>query len=103
MNKQMLMTMDSLANPKKYTIEQLRDNRDAAAADNAFYAADAAYAFYAADTAYAAAYAASYADNAAATAARATADTAEIWVNKYFARSGENKQSYIDEINKVNK
>ena len=121
MNKQMLMVMDSLANPKKYTIEQLRDNCDAAA--TAARAADAAYAasadaFYAAATAARAdlAYAGATAAVAATTAVTAAncavyavytgnathIGDVEIWVDQYFERSRESKQDYIDEINKTN-
>ena len=32
MNKHILMAMDSVANPEKYTVEQLKQNRDDAAA-----------------------------------------------------------------------
>jgi len=55
----------------------------------------------------AAAYAAytAYADAAAAAAAAYAAydadAAAEKWVNKYFERSGENKQDYIDALNGV--
>ena len=88
------MIMDSLANPGKYTVEQLENN-----ADNAVYAAidaaDAAAVYVAA--VYAAAY---YAARAAADACVAYAADAADWVEEYFTRSGENKQDYIDEINK---
>ncbi len=69
----MLMVIDHQLNPEKYTKEQLKDN--AAAAD--------AYAAYAA-----------YADGLTSDAA------AEQWVNRYFEQTGENKQDYIDHINK---
>ena len=124
MNKHILMAMDSLANPEKYTFEQLRENRDDAYADNADNAAYAAlaatdaiaanYADAAANAAYAAlaatdAIAANYADAAAYAAVDAAytvavyanaADNADYWLNRYFKYSGENKQDYIDEINK---
>ena len=46
MNKHILMIMDSLADPNKYTIEQLWDNRD-----DAYNAYDAAtYVIYSAAT-----------------------------------------------------
>ena len=71
MNPHILMVLDHLANPDKYTQEQLKDNA---------LAADAA---------------ADY-----ALAADAAAADASYWVNKYFKRSGENKDDYIKELNK---
>ena len=92
MNKHILMAMDSLANPGKYTFEQLRENRDDAYADY-----DAVYAAYAAADAADAAYIfAVYAYNPT----YANNVNANYWLNRYFKRSGENKQDYIDEINK---
>ena len=93
MNKHILTVIDNQLNPGKYTRAQLQDNAadaDAAAADANAYA-------YAYD-AYAYAYA------AAAVAADADADAdAVYWLNKYFNITGENKQDYIDAINKDNK
>ena len=71
MNKHILMAMDSVANPGKYKHEQLRKN--CKVADAAAYAADDA---------------------------DAANVTYEYWLNKYFERSSESKQDYIDEINK---
>ena len=100
MNKDILMALDHLANPDKYTKVQLKDN--ALAADATYravadvdvwdaYAVDAA----ATATATAAAYAAVF------TAAVAAADiNTEYWIDKYFERSGENKDDYITELNK---
>ena len=85
MNKHILTVIDHQLNPGKYTRAQLQDNAadaDAAAADANAYA----YAYDAYD-----AYA--YAD----------ADAAVYWLNKYFNITGENKQDYIDAINKDNK
>ena len=82
MNPQVLMIIDHQLNPKKYTKEQLMKNADSANNNAAAYAA--------ADTA---AYAA-YVD--------AAADTAYC-IDRYFKHTGENKQDYIDAINKDNK
>jgi len=74
MNPHILMVLDHLANPDKYTKEQLKQNADAAAAaDEAAYNVDAAT------------YDAGY------------------WLGRYFKQTGENKQDYIDAINKGNK
>ena len=96
MNKHILMVIDHQLNPGKYTQEQLKDN--ALAADATYRAvADVdvwdAYAVDAAATA--AAYAAVF------TAAVDAADiNTEYWIDKYFERSGENKDDYIKELNK---
>ena len=85
MNKHILFVIDHLANPNKYTKKQLKANAlaaDAFAADNA--AADA----FAADNAAAYAAAADYYYD----------DDVEYWVDEYFLRSGENKQTYIDKL-----
>ena len=95
MNKDILMALDHLANPDKYTKVQLKDNAEAAydayrAASATVYRAGAVYraAAHAADDAYDAAY---Y-DN--------DEGDIEYWVDEYFLRSGENKQDYIKELNK---
>jgi hypothetical protein len=75
------MVIDHQLNPDKYTKEQLKDN-----------------AYVAANAADAAAYAAADAAYAAANAAAVT-----YWINEYFEFTGENKQDYIDAINKDNK
>ena len=82
------MAMDSVANPEKYTVEQLKQNRDdaALAADAAYTAADAAY------TAAAAYVSAVY--------AYADVAYADCWLDRYCRYSNESKQDYIDEINK---
>ena len=94
MNKHILFVIDHLANPDKYTKEQLKDNAATAWAavwvgvgvagdDDATYAA----------ATYATAYA--YAVDAAT-----ANDYASYWVDEYFKRSGENKDDYIKELNK---
>ena len=87
MNKHILFVMDHLANPGKYTQEELEAAADAA--DDAY---DAAADDAADDAAYdAAAYAASHASHATAASYAAV----ERWVNRYFGLTGENKQDYI--------
>ena len=76
MNKHILMVIDNQLNPDKYTKEQLKKNAD-----------DSRAATYAADVD---AYAADNAD-------------AGYWLNEYFKLTAENKQDYIDAINKDNK
>ena len=70
MNKHILTVIDHQLNPDKYTKEQLKQNSEAAA------------------------YAATYAANAAYAA------HAAYWLKRYFKHTGENKQDYIDAINK---
>jgi|ETNvirome_6_1000_1030641.scaffolds.fasta_scaffold29534_4 hypothetical protein len=121
MNKTMLTVQGYLLYPENYTKDQLKENyRTADAAARAAYYADlAAYAARAADAVYLAADAAAYAADLAVHAARAAdavylaADAAaltvhyaarvEYWINKYFELTGENRQDYIDAINKDNK
>lgn len=79
MNKFILVAM----NRKNHTQEELDENRDAA------YAAYAAYVVYAA-----------YA--AAAYAAASVDASAEYWINKYFERTGEDRQLYTNEIERIN-
>ena len=83
MNKFILVVM----NRENHTQEELKENRDAAAVVHYDFADDAAYA-YAAYAAYA------YADDAADYAAY----DCEYWVNRYFERTGEDKQTYIDAL-----
>ena len=77
MNKHILMVIDNQLNPDKYTQEQLDKNADDACAtyDYAYAAANAAAAYAAVD----------------------------YWLRQYFKQTGENKQDYIDAINKDNK
>jgi len=78
MNKHILFVMRNLDNTELFTQEEKEGNRKSAHA-----------AYSAAVAAYSAAVAAAYA-----------ADV-EHWVNKFFERSGEDRQTYIDEINKM--
>ena len=87
MNKHILLVIDNQLNPDKYTQEQLDEN--AADACVAYFAADAAYA--AANTAYYAAY---------DVRDRANVNAVDYWLSEYFVNTGENKQDYIDAINK---
>ena len=89
MNPNILMVIDHHLNPDKYTRAQLQDNADA----------DKYTQEQLDKNTYIAAYTAA---NAAAVAADAAAD-AVYWLNKYFNITGENKQDYIDAINKDNK
>jgi len=89
MNPHILMVMDNQLNPDKYTQKQLKQN--VYAAYDAYADADAADAYYA--DAYYAARSSYYAY---------VADAA-YWIYRYFKNSGENKQDYIDEINKDKK
>jgi len=75
MNPHILFVIDHLANPEKYTEKQLQDNRKAAG------------------EAY----------DAACYDAAADAESTAYWVNEYFTTTGENKQDYVDKINKDNK
>ena len=79
MNKHILLVMKWLNDKESVTQEALNDNRTAAnAASDAF---------------------ASYAAANAANAAYADDDAAAVkWVTKYFERTGENKQDYIDAL-----
>jgi len=91
MNPNILMVIDHHLNPDKYTRAQLQDNADADNAAAAYTAGNAA--------SIVAAYTAA---NAFCVATDAAAD-AVYWLNKYFNITGENKQDYIDAINKDNK
>jgi len=96
MNKEMLMVVDHEINPDKYTKEQLKDNyhsavRNSNAANAASDCADVAVAANVAT------------EVAAYAACSCPYDTVQNWVNNYFELTGENKQDYIDAINKGNK
>ncbi len=83
MNKQMLMVIAHQLNPDKYTKAQLQDN-----AYDAFYVASAM----------------SNAANACCMSANENKNQLiNESINEYFRLSGENKQDYIDAINKDNK
>lgn len=87
MNKHILLVMKWLDNPESVSKEEMKKN-----------SADAyAYAAYAATAAYAARIADAAADAHAYAHAYAAAD-AQKWVNKYFDRTKENKQDYIDSV-----
>ncbi len=91
-------------NPSKYTKEELKANAANAADAYADSRAADAYADTYATVRVAAAiadavYAARVAAYATACVAADAAD-AEYWVNRYFEHTGENRQDYIDEINK---
>jgi hypothetical protein len=91
MNKHILLVIDHLANPDKYTKEQLEANAVSAATVSAAAvsaAAVASSAYYAAAY-YAAAYYAAAADDA---------DDASYWVDEYFDITREDKQTYIDKL-----
>ena len=89
------MVIDNQLNPGKYNREQLRQNASEAAAIYAEYA-KADYAIGAGYVDYAAA-------NAAAACAAADIAAIEHWIDRYFNNSKENKQDYINEINKDKK
>ena len=92
----MLFVMRSLPNPELFTQEEKEVNRKSAA-DYAAADDDATTA-----TAYAADYTAAYADTAAYAADAAYAyAAAERWVKEFFERSGEDKQTYIDEVERL--
>ena len=107
MNKHILFVMRSLDNPELFTQAEKKVNWRSAAYD-----ADAAYDAAAYDAVYDAAYAAADAAAAvydaaaaadAAYAAYAYADAAYVdrCINKFFGRSGEDKQTYIDEVKRL--
>ena len=80
MNPHILFIIDHNLNPDKHTKAQLDKN-----ADDAYDADDASI--------YACAYAAAVDYDAAV----------DYWLRRYFKQTGENKQDYIDAINKDNK
>ena len=91
MNEHILFVMRNLDNTELFTQEEKEVNRKSA---NTAYAANTA----AAASVYAAAAVAAVAADAAADTAEGNA---EYWINEFFERSGEDKQTYIDEINKM--
>jgi len=102
MNKHILLIIDHQLNPGKYTKKQLRQNASEAAAIYAEYAnninvaADAAAPY--ANASNAAGAAAAYYVYAATNAA--TNADIEYWIDQYFLETKEDKQDYIDEINR---
>ena len=103
MNKHILFVMRNLDNSELFTQEEKEVNRKSAHA--AYSAAVAAYAGAAAEAAAVAAAVAAewaaYATEWAAYAAANSAADAEHWVNEFCKRSGEDKQTYIDEVNRL--
>lgn len=90
LNKNILLVMKWLDDPKSVSKDELKEHRKDAYTAYTAYTANAADASYASYASYA---------TASATASAATAyAAAEKWVYKYFERSGENKQDYIDAI-----
>jgi hypothetical protein len=80
MNEHILFLIDHLANPGKYTQEELEENADAA------------------DYAYSTDYSYSTAIVARASATSADAVVASFWVDEYFKITGEDKQTYNDAL-----
>jgi hypothetical protein len=79
------MVIDHQLNPSKYSQQELDKNAHAAAASYVSHAAtDSSHAAAAADASHAAA-------------------NVDYWLDEYFKQTGENKQDYIDAINKDNK
>ena len=87
--------MRNLDNPELFTQEEKEVNRKSA--NTAYVAAYAGAAYAAYDAADAAAYDAAYA--AAAYAAYDAA--AEHWVGEFFNKTGEDKQTYINEVERL--
>jgi hypothetical protein len=85
MNKHILLVMKWLKNPESVSQEELDANRESAYDANREFAYDT---YRSARSAYAAYWAAYWAATA----------SASHWVDKYFERSGENKQTYIDKL-----
>ncbi len=80
MNRHILTVIDHQLNPGKYTQEELEEN-----SNDAF--EDSEDADYLAKSCQTATYAANHYDD-------------PKWVQHYFDKMGENKQDYIDAINK---
>jgi len=95
MNPHILMAIDNQMNPDKYTLDELK--AAAAYAYSAYAACHASYAY--AD--YEGWYSSRNAAAAAYTAAYGTTVKVTYWLNEYFNYTGENKQDYIDAINKL--
>ena len=90
MNKYILMVIDHQLNPDKYTQSQLDEN-----------AADAYYTSVANGDDY---NATGFALAAGAAIDASLADSNDyFWLNDYFIETRENKQDYIEAINKDNK
>ncbi len=90
MNKHILLVMKYLKDPKSVSRDELLENSKSA------HAACDTYGTY-----YAAVYiAARAAANAAYYAADYDADGTAHWVDEYFEHTGEDKQTYINELEK---
>ena len=99
MNIFILKTMRYLDNPELFTVAEMKKNAsdaDAAAANAAAAAAYAAVAAYYADAGAADADAYAAYDDAAAAAVRT-----KRWLDKYFKVTGEDKQDYINEVERL--
>ena len=101
MNKHILMVMKWLNDKNSVTQEDLISNRKSVVATGTYYGGDGDSDSDSVAVSVATATAYRAADALAAYAAYA-ADTTntEYWVNKYFKRTGENKDDYIKELNK---
>jgi hypothetical protein len=90
MNKYILKVMRYIDNKELFSVEEMRENTVNAAYDD-----DA--------SAYAAvsAYAAAIAYDEANVAYDYHANTARDWVNEYFKDSDENKQDYVNEVERL--
>ena len=98
MNEHMLMVIDHQINPGKYTQKQLRQN-----SSDAFFASTAATDATVSTCANIAHHAASTVTMADGNGVVVYAAVFDYWVDNYVRKSGENKQDYIDEINRRNK
>ena len=94
MDKFILKVMRHLDNPELFTKDEMWEN-----ANNAWAVADAADAAW---VAYAAAdaYYAAYATTSYATTSYAVSD-ANYWIDEYFKKTKENKQDYINEVERL--
>ena len=94
MNKYILKIMRYIDNPQAFTREEMQSN---ATASGGYLANAAAYAAHAAN-----AYAAEYAAYTVAAAYANAAEYATTYaVDRYFSITGENKQKYIDEVERL--
>ncbi|MCP4326468.1 MAG: hypothetical protein GY787_32470 [Alteromonadales bacterium] len=90
MNKHILFAIDHQINPSKYTQKQLQENQESAHGSYG----------YAFSESFEAACLVNYASEAAEAG---NADDLECWLDRYFKHTSENRQDYIDAINKDNK
>ena len=106
MNIFILKVMRQMDNPELFTKDEIRKNAsDAHTIAAAAYAADVDYDVYAADaadaTAYATAYATTYATTYAQCIAVAYAAVTNYWFNRYFKETNEDRQDYINEVERL--